>query len=108
MCKCRRRGEERGEEGGENWLSVTVGKSEDVGKVTGHLPTDNSPADNSPTDNSPNGQFARGQFARGQFAHNYCFFVKIYEFMDQVTISTLHYVKIIKNMKVEKRNKQII
>ena len=54
------------------------------------------------------GQFARGQFAHGQFAHNYCFFVKIYEFMDKLTISTLHYVKIIKDMKVEKRNKQII
>ena len=54
------------------------------------------------------GQFARGQFAHGLFAHNYCFFVKIYEFMDKLTISTLHYVKIIKIIKVEKRNKQII
>ena len=71
-------------------------------------PTANSPADNLPTDNSPNGQFARGQFAHGYFAHNYCFFVKIYEFMDKLTIRTLHYVEIIKNMKEEKRNKQII
>ena len=43
---------------------------------------DDSPTDNSPADNSPNEQFTRGQFTHGQFAHNYCFFVKIYEFMD--------------------------
>ena len=66
-------------------------------------PTDNSPADNTPTDNSPNGQFARGKFAHGQFAHNYCFFVKMYEFMNKLTISTLHYVKIIQKYESGKK-----
>ena len=56
---------------------------------------DNSPRDNSPADNSP-----RDNLANGQFAHKYCFYVKIYKFMDYRPKNIIHYVQISSIMKI--------